>query len=102
MIRTSASSSAAIVADADHLPLGVVGQHHQPPGRRDQRPVGRPPPSGSGVVKPVRGRHPVHAQEEQVDVSARIAASATGPTSASDGVRMPPVSTTVWSARRRW
>ena len=43
---------------------------------------------------------PCDAEEEQVDVQARRAATATGPTRASDGVRMPPVSTTVWPARR--
>ena len=53
-----------------------------------------------GVVKPAWVLIPCTPMNSMSTFSERIALTANGPTSASDGVRMPPVSTTVWSDRR--
>ena len=56
-----------------------------------------------GVVKPASALMPWTPRKSTSRCSERIAVDATGPTSASDGVRTPPVSTTVRSGRgSRW
>src|SRR5690606_8427605 len=56
-----------------------------------------------GVVNPARTLMPCTPRKSVSTCRRRIAATATGPTSASEGVRTPPVGTTVRSARGlRW
>ena len=52
-----------------------------------------------GVVKPAVGLMPWTPRNSTSTFSPRSAVTATGPTSVSDGVRMPPVTTTVRSGR---
>src|SRR5437764_541842 len=54
-----------------------------------------------GVVKPACVLIPCTPMNSMSTLSERIALTANGPTSASDGVRIPPVRTTGWSGRRR-
>ena len=87
----------------DRAPLGVVGQHDETARRADQRAVGL----GLQQVRCGEARRGCSCRarrgSSRSTLSERIAVTATGPTSASEGVRMPPVSTTVWSARlSRW
>ena len=94
---TSASRRAGDRAEPDRAPLGVVGEHHQPARGADQRAVGLGLHQVRGGEAGARSSIPCTPRNSMSTCSARSAATATGPTSASEGVRIPPVSTTVWS-----
>jgi len=88
-------------ADPDRSPLRVIGKHDKAPTGLDQSPVRlglqevRGGEAGLGV-------DPVDADENDVDLTVRRAATANWPTSASEGVRTPPVRMIVWPRRPAW
>src|SRR5947209_4462614 len=55
-----------------------------------------------GVEYPALALIPCTPRNSRSRLIRAAASCATGPTRASDGVRVPPVSTTVWSERPRW
>ena len=97
-MTTSASSSGAIVLmpTTPHLVWSATTARRRPDAA-SARLVSAS--SRLGLVKPVRSSMPCTPRKTMSRFSERRAATATGPTSASDGVRTPPVSTTVCSAR---
>ena len=86
-MRTSAWSRRAIELIPIDAPLRVVGDDDEPPAGLDEGPVGlRLQQVGGG--EPGLLVHAVDADEHEVhDGRVRRAATANGPTSASDGVR---------------
>ena len=87
--------------EAADAPLRVVGDDDDAARRRRRARGSSRPRAGSGVVKPASTVMPCTPMKSRSTWSERIAVTAIGPTSASDGVRTPPVSTTVRSARAR-
>src|SRR5439155_16214442 len=94
VMSTSASSRGAIVAmpTVSHLVWSAMTTRRRAAATRSRL---VPASIRFGVVKPVRALIPCTPRKSTSTLSEPIAASATGPASASDGVRMPPVRTTV-------